>query len=99
MNVVLTDELKKHLRKKNRNSISIRIRKIERGGVGSVQELDVVYNKVPDDIEKYNHYKIDRYDIYVIRNLKVKNNELKLSVKRSPLLIKELDIQGVELKL
>ena len=58
-----------------------------------------MYNKVPDDIEKYNHYKIDRYDIYVIRNLKIRNNELKLSVKKSPLLIKELDIQGVELKL
>ncbi|MEA3422939.1 MAG: CC/Se motif family (seleno)protein [Bacillota bacterium] len=99
MKIIIRDELRLYLKKKNRNIISIMIRKIESGCVGSVQELDVRYNKVPEDVEKYNHFEIDGVDVYVVKNLKAKNDELTLSVKRSPLFIKELDIKGIELRL
>lgn len=99
MKVIIRDELRLYLKKKNRNIISIMIRKVESGCVGSVQELDVRYNKVPEDVEKYNYFEIDGIEVYVISNLKAKNDELILSIKRSPLFIKELDIKGIELKL
>lgn len=99
MKVIISDELRSYLKKKNRNIISIMIRKVESGCVGSVQELDVRYNKIPDDVEKYNHFEIEDIDVYVIINLKAKDDKLILSVKRSPLFIKELDIKGIELKL
>jgi len=97
--IIITDELKSYLEKKDRNIISIMIKKVESGCAGSVQELDVRYNKVPNDIEKYNYFDIDGIDVYLISNLKVKDDKLILSVKRSPLLLKELDIKGIELKL
>ena len=99
MEVIISDELRLYLKKKNRNIISIMIRKIESGCVGSVQELDVRYNKIPDDVEKYNHFENEGIDVYVVSNLKAKDDKLILSVKRSPLFIKELDIKGIKLKL
>ena len=99
MNIVMTDEFKLYMRRRRRNIISIMIRIIESGNVGSVKELDIRYNKVPDEVDKYIHYKIKAIDVYVIKNLKVKNDELILSVKRSPWFLKELDIKGIELKM
>ncbi|MBN2259755.1 MAG: hypothetical protein JW702_04385 [Clostridiales bacterium] len=99
MKVIITDELREHMKKKNRTIISITIRKVESGCVGSVQELDVRYNKIPKELDKFIRFDIEGIEVYVISNLKLKNDELILSVKRSPLLTKELDIQGIELKL
>lgn len=98
MKVVITDLLKEHMKKKNRNVISIRIKKIESGCVGSVSELDIRY-EVPEDLDAFDYYKENGIDLYLGRTIHVVDDLLKLSVRRSPFFVKELDIQGIKLKL
>lgn len=98
MKIIVSDKLQAWMYKKKRKVIKIWIQKISSGWVGSISELSVHY-EIPKDLEKYNHYLEKGIDFYIAKNIKTKNDEIKISVKRSLFLINELDIQGVELKM
>ena len=98
MKIVVSDKLQEWMHKKNRKVMRLWIQKIKSGWRGCVSELSVRY-EIPKDLEKYNHYIEKEIDFYIAKNINIKNDEIKISVKRSLFLMNELDIQGIELKI
>ena len=85
--------IKKHCKD---NSVTLFIKSPD-GGWCSVQSPSVKLGK-PLEVENYDMYTVDDINIFVIKNIQVKNNKLHIFLRKF-LWIKELAVDGIEISL
>ena len=83
--------IKKHCKD---NSVTLFI-KLPGGGWCSVQSPSVKLGK-PLEVDNYDMYTVDGINIFVIKDIQIKNNKLHIFLRKF-LWIKELAVDGIEI--
>jgi len=94
MEIKISEKLKKHMTKKGKKIIYVRVAKVECSCFRTTKELEIEYEE-PKELEKYNIYNVEDIKVYVGKNIKTINNELVFTIKITPFLLKKIEVEGV----
>lgn len=94
MNIIISEQAKTYLKKKNINCLTL---SMVRASVcwGSASMPSVEYTE-PAALNQYDHYLVDNINVYIDRLAKAEVGELKFVFKNF-LMLKYVDVEGIKL--
>ena len=94
MQIIIRDEVKAFLSKKNSKVLTVSVIQSGGGWCGSLSIPEVGY-RVPEVPEHYNIFHVDEITVYVKKNVNTTADRLEFVVNKI-LFVKSLDIKGVK---
>lgn len=94
MNIIISEQAKTYLKKKNINCLTLNMIRA-RACWGGVSMPSVEYSE-PAALNQYNYYLVDNINVYIDRLAKAETGELKFVFKNF-LMLKYVDVEGIKL--
>lgn len=93
MNIEIDDKLKKYLKNKHINDLTIELAEFKTCWIQP--DIPLVKRNKPNFLEKYTYFKIDDINVYIDKDIKTINNKIIIKLKNY-FFFKDIVVKGIK---